>query len=235
MRPHGGWAGKAPQTKAAMARASKRRRALERQAAKAAREGLIRELYVSGWLAGDIALALDLSMPHVRKIVSQPAHVQSNSQVPLARRIGEAMNQLNLICGPSGAGKTTWAHREIFAGYVVVETDQFFTNPRTGKYEFDPHLLAENHAKCQQLTRLLLEAGKSVIVANTNVRREHRDIYRRIAAETRAGISVFAFNPLALDADVLAARNIHDVPKYVIERQLTEFELDPDMILVDPE
>lgn len=70
---HGGWAGRRRRTKREMLRAGQSLRKRQREQAKALRDSTIVELHIDGWLAGDIAVGLTLSLSHVRNVLSAMA------------------------------------------------------------------------------------------------------------------------------------------------------------------
>lgn len=76
-------------------------------------------------------------------------------------------NNLVLIRGIPGAGKSTTARkmREKNPEYVHIEADMFFM--RDGEYVFQPERLGEAHAWCQSRTEAELKLGRTVIVSNT--------------------------------------------------------------------
>lgn len=77
------------------------------------------------------------------------------------------MNNLILIRGVPGSGKSTTARKmkEKNPEYVHIEADMWFV--RDGKYEFDATKLGQAHAWCQARTEAELRVGKTVIVSNT--------------------------------------------------------------------
>ncbi|WP_298827471.1 AAA family ATPase [uncultured Piscinibacter sp.] len=83
--------------------------------------------------------------------------------------------RLVLIRGLPGSGKSTMAAQLAERGYVHFETDQFFE--RGGRYRFHQHLLREAHAWCEYRVEAALEAGRSVVVANTFTRLWEMDAY----------------------------------------------------------
>jgi predicted kinase len=80
---------------------------------------------------------------------------------------------LYIIRGLPGSGKSTLgaaltAGPELARHGHVYSADDYFINPSTAAYEFNPGLLGEAHAMCQARVRDALEAGVgAVAVANT--------------------------------------------------------------------
>lgn len=84
-------------------------------------------------------------------------------------------HRLVLIRGLPGSGKSTMAAHLAACGYLHFETDQFFE--RGGRYRFHAHMLPEAHVWCQDRVVAALEAGHSVVVANTFTRLWELDAY----------------------------------------------------------
>ena len=76
-------------------------------------------------------------------------------------------NNLVLIRGIPGSGKSTTARKmkEKNPEYVHIEADMFFM--RYGEYRFQPERLREAHAWCQSYAEIELKLGRTVIVSNT--------------------------------------------------------------------
>ena len=124
--------------------------------------------------------------------------------------------QLVLMRGLPGAGKSTAARAWASSGAnrVHVETDMWFE--RDGTYMFDASKLSEAHTWCQQACKAALQQGKSVVVSNTFVKRWEMQPYLDMAK---------AFN---IEVQVKQATgnftNIHGVPQEVINRMRNNWE-----------
>ena len=90
---------------------------------------------------------------------------------------------LVLMRGVSGSGKSTKARKiQAERGGVIYSTDDFFVNPETGQYEFDPSQLRDNHAKNQQRTEEAMKSGITpIIIDNTNVKKWEMSAYEKLA------------------------------------------------------
>lgn len=123
--------------------------------------------------------------------------------------------KLVLIRGLPGSGKSTIARAMV--GYEHVEADMFFYLENPQVYAYDPSKVTKAHAWCQEQTHLHLEAGRSVVVANTFVLLGQLTPYFEIAEY--AGI---------LPPAIIEARgnfsSIHGVPSKKIEEMRAKWE-----------
>jgi len=133
---------------------------------------------------------------------------------------------LILMCGLPGSGKSTKARAmAAVSGAQICSADDYFII--NGKYTFDPLKLPEAHQLCRERAAAALRTGQHVIIDNTNLRREHRDEYRAMAAAMGAGFGVvFSDAPWRWNPTICQSRCTHGVPLAEIERMLAEFEAD---------
>jgi predicted kinase len=127
------------------------------------------------------------------------------------------MNQtLYIMQGPSGAGKSTVAQKIQFAteGTVICSTDDLFYED--GVYNFRPSLLPAFHKKNLERTIAALEAGKSVIVDNTNIQRWQCRGYVRYAHDKGIPIVFIRVNG--------RFKNTHGVPDDKVEQMREAME-----------
>lgn len=77
-------------------------------------------------------------------------------------------NQLVLVRGLSGSGKSSFADSLTLIGYEKFEADMFFEID--GVYVFDGSRIRDAHKWCQKMTQQALWMGEDVVVSNTFTR-----------------------------------------------------------------
>jgi predicted kinase len=127
--------------------------------------------------------------------------------------IATIMPELVLIRGLPGSGKSTLA-RAMRTTHAHVEADMYFTV--NGFYFYNSAWLQRAHDWCQRAAEAALEAGCSVVVANTFTRniemRPYADMARRCGASLRV-IEATGDWP-----------NVHNVPPAAIKRMRARWE-----------
>jgi len=132
--------------------------------------------------------------------------------------------RLLLIRGVPGSGKSTLAKQ--CAGFVHLETDQFFS--RSGVYRFEQEVLRDAHHWCLEETKHQLGEGNSVVVSNTFVTLKQLAPYLKLAAD----VSVYEATG--------EYRNTHGVPEPLVQKMRDRWEPYPDTqpldtLKLDPE
>lgn len=119
--------------------------------------------------------------------------------------------------GVPGSGKSTYIKNNC-EGAVIASADNFFM--RDGEYKFDIRLIGAAHAWCfETFVRALGVKCPLVVVDNTNVKA--RDMKRYVETARAAGYEVEIVKVLC-DPAKAASRNVHAVPKEVVERMYRE-------------
>ncbi len=133
--------------------------------------------------------------------------------------------ELYLIRGISGSGKTTLAHTlhswfsSIGKSSVMYSADDYFTNPTTRVYYFNPEKLKEAHEQCQlNVDDAMYDKIDRIIVHNTFTRRWEIEPYLELARK-KHDYEVFEM--------ICSNRfqNIHAVPDEKVKQQLNRFEM----------
>lgn len=87
-------------------------------------------------------------------------------------------NQLVLVRGLPGSGKSSFASALTLVGYRNFEADMYFL--MEGLYVFDALRVPDAHKWCQKLTREALAKGENVVVSNTFTRMQEMAPYMRM-------------------------------------------------------
>lgn len=122
------------------------------------------------------------------------------------------MKKLVMLAGAAGSGKSTHAKR-LGLKYHFEADDYFIID---GKYNFNPKLLPQAHAKCLQNTKEAMLSGEDIVVANTFCRKWEREPYYKLAKE-------FGYE---VEFKIMTGnyQNVHGVPPEVVQRQKDRFE-----------
>ncbi len=124
-----------------------------------------------------------------------------------------------ILCGASGAGKSTWANDKIKEGKfntVIVSADHFFTK-EDGSYLFDPRFLRIAHNNClRKFVDAIRNPTCDIIVDNTNTTLVEITPYARLADAFKREVVIVVFN---VNPEDCHQRNIHNVPKDVVFKQ----------------
>ena len=127
------------------------------------------------------------------------------------------MNNLILVRGVSGAGKSTIA--PMFKNAVLVSTDDFFLN-EYGEYVFDANSLVINHQFCQLAVSMMMKDEEELIVVhNTFTADWEMDAYFDLARKHG-----YAVHTIIVE-NRHGSKNVHDVPQDVVKSQIERFSV----------
>ena len=141
---------------------------------------------------------------------------------------------IKIMRGVSGSGKSTKA-KKLIQEYlnendgdsaIICSADQYFVDPVSGKYEFNPKKLGEAHSFCRGKFKAALELGADlVIVDNTNTKRWEFKPYVEMAKAYECECEEVIVGGLEEnDLKVYANRNTHGVPLDAIRKMAKRFE-----------
>lgn len=170
-------------------------------------------------------------------IVKQPKLTASQlqnkaQQTRIAENIQRGYRLMILMRGAPGCGKSHLS-REIvdrslrganYRDFIFSSDDYFYNN--AGQYRYDPHRIPDAHEFNQRQVVLRCQQGWSpIIVDNTNIRAW--EMFPYVAAAVRDGYLleiVEPATPWARSAHQLSLRNVHQVPKFKLEKMLYNYE-----------
>jgi predicted kinase len=131
--------------------------------------------------------------------------------------------KLYIMRGLSGSGKSTLA-KEIVGEGLIFSTDDLFIEK--GEYKFNPGKLGVNQRQNQENAIEAMKDGISpIVIDNTHTQSWEAKPY--VEAGLNYDYEVTFLVPetdWAFDAEQLASRNTHGVPKAAIERMLSRWE-----------
>ncbi len=141
------------------------------------------------------------------------------------------MKTLYILIGASGSGKSTLA-KQIkdtcsIRGHptIVLSTDNYFM--KDGEYRFRLDELSKAHQ--WNFNRFLIaieEKFNTIILDNTNVAFSHFQRYIDVAAVGGYNVEYCSpRTPWAEDLEVLNCKNVHQVPKETLAKQLAQAKL----------
>ena len=151
-------------------------------------------------------MPIEASVPtHVKPSSYEARRSVSSICIPFSQR-----DQLILIRGLPGSGKSTRARGLAFFGFEHFEADMFFE--RDGVYRYDSSRIRDAHAWCQKMARQALASGKRAVVSNTFTRLQEMEPYRNMAERVR----------------VVEVRgnwgNLHGVPPATVQKMAERWE-----------
>lgn len=168
------------------------------------------------------------------------------------------MKKMYIMRGASGSGKSTLAKKlwMLNLNSVILSTDELYNSPISGndnpQYFWSANTLREAHAVNMEKARVACERGvETVIIDNTNT--TWKEIQPYVETAIKHGYEIEIREPETSwknDVKLLSKMNTHNVPEFVVEKQLGRFEssesiemkilmlkgkevMKPDCILVD--
>jgi len=145
-------------------------------------------------------------------------------------KIAQQQKILYIMRGLSGSGKSSLA-QELGRDGIVLSTDDFFM--AGGKYEYDPEGIGYAHDWNQDRALKAMQKGISpIVIDNTNVEAWEAKPYVYMAIQYGYKVEIREPNtPWKFNAEELAKRNTHGVPKDVIDKMITKWQ--PDITVGD--
>ena len=143
------------------------------------------------------------------------------------------MNEMIIIRGIPGSGKSSIAEEYASKGYAVLSTDDYFTDAN-GLYVFDGSKISIAHAWNRGRARLLLSAGiLNIVIDNTNTQAWEYSTYIDLAKTHKYDVKIIRVIAVNKDGDEIqranfySANNRHNVPLDVITKMIARFTDDP--------
>jgi tRNA uridine 5-carbamoylmethylation protein Kti12 len=139
-----------------------------------------------------------------------------------------------ILRGVSGSGKSTKAKEIIKEAIkdgcftsIICSADQFFVDPKSGRYEFDYRKLGSAHAYCRAKVEAAVELGANlIIVDNTNTQKWEFAPYIAIAEVNDYECEEVMVGTLNDDdLKIYANRNKHGVPLESIRKMAKRFQI----------
>lgn len=146
-------------------------------------------------------------------------------------KLSQTTKELIIMRGISGSGKSTLAKQIAGEKGVICSADDYFVEKGKGEYSFNPRELPMAHKACQDKALNAIKMGKTpVIIDNTNVTLwEMKQLKNIIGYAQNQGYSIRIEEPktewfLNRNAEELAKKNQHGVPKEIIEKKIRQWE-----------
>jgi predicted kinase len=134
------------------------------------------------------------------------------------------INQVIIMRGVPGSGKTTYVEKH-FPCAVVCSSDHYFTD-ENGNYKFNIDETKISHQQARDKFHVALQKNEPLIVVdNTNIRWSEMEYYVETAEEHGYAIR---FVRLDVPVTVACGRNVHNVPREIIDRFARNMEKLPD-------
>jgi predicted kinase len=130
-------------------------------------------------------------------------------------------NSLILLRGLPGSGKSTLAHLLSENGkYPVHSIDSYFTDPISGRYDFDPYKNHVAYKQCESLTKeSMIKNTNKIFVDNTFTIEWEMEPYFKLASEFNYRLFVITVE------NRHGSDNIHNVPREQLEKMAAKYKI----------
>lgn len=128
------------------------------------------------------------------------------------------MNDLVILRGLPGAGKSTFAERVLRARKMEnwFEADMFFEH--AGEYKFSPDKLPAAHGWCQLKVCTAMQEGRElIVVSNTFTRENEMEPYIKLASEYNYRVSAIIVE------NRHGNKSVHNVPMETMQKMANRF------------
>lgn len=129
--------------------------------------------------------------------------------------------QLVIMRGVPGSGKSTYAKKEYFS-YEILSTDDYFI--KDGVYQFNKDDIGKAHQWNKDRCAAAMGLDCHIVIDNTNTRFWEFQWYIDMGIYNDYDINIVSFIPSIDNLDLYSSRNIHKVPKDIIEIMINRFQ-----------
>src|SRR3990167_9157499 len=134
------------------------------------------------------------------------------------------MNQLIILKGLPGSGKSTKAKELAGEFGLICSADNFFVG-KDGVYSFKRENILDAHRQCKDdVVRAMINQTELIIVDNTNTMRWEYQFYLDKAVQYQYNTRIEMVGNLT-DVYLYFSRNIHGVPLEVVKKMAARFQL----------
>ncbi len=134
---------------------------------------------------------------------------------------------VHIMRGLPGVGKSVIAEilKKIHPDSVVLSSDDFFIDEKTGEHSFDKERIKEAHEWNFERFKKAIEAEvPNIIIDNSNVKKYHYHHYLDYGQRHNYLVSIVTIPHNDVSDKELTERNIHSVSRETIRRMRKEFE-----------